>query len=84
MSSNGKRTLRGIGSGPSSKSSSTNRNTLSINGGGSSCGNGSDTNDVQNDLDKKNLSSSRRRKESLTNSLKSVSSSKMATDESKR
>merc|ERR1712226_6148 len=35
-------------------------------------------------MDKKNSGSSRRRKESLTNSLKSISSSKMATDESKR
>ena len=84
MSSNGKRTLRGIGTGSNSKSSSTNRTALNINGGGSSCGNGSDTNDMQNDDDKKNSSSNRRRKESLNNSLKSASSSKMAADESKR
>ena len=78
MSSNGKRTLRGIGSGSNSKSSSTNLTALNINGG-----NESDTNDMQNDAVKKNSSTNRRRKESLTNSIKSASS-KMANDESKR
>ena len=85
MSSNSKRTQRGIVSGPTSKDSTTIRNALNINGGSSS-GGGSDTNGVTNETnaDKKNSNNNGRRKANLNNSLKNISATKMANDESKR
>ena len=86
MSSNGKRSLRGIGSvGSSSKDNLSTRSTVNMNGGNSS-GCGSDTNSLKTNInaDKKNFNSNRRRKDASINSLKNESVAKLVNDESKR
>ena len=83
MSSHGKRAQRGTGSASTSKDATPIRNALNTNGGSSS-GGGSDNNGVQNEgnKDKKNSNNNERRKSVLSNSLKNVSATKMANDES--
>ena len=85
MSSHAKRNQRGIGSASTSKDATTIRNALNINGGSSS-GGGSDTNSMHNEgnVDMKNSNNNGRRKSGLNNSLKNISATKMANDESKR
>ena len=88
MSSNGRRTLRGVGPTPISKDNVATRNTMNINGGSSSgsCGGGSDNNSVQTETNSNRMSSSssRRRKYGLNGPAKNTATVKVANDDAKR